>query len=90
MSETTDARVTPRPEQRDEPRFTENVTILLEPATRAFILGTRAIEAARSEGAVARALLESTIEYFREQHPAEYKARMDRGMEILARRAGAV
>lgn len=88
MSETTTSRVTPQAAAATEPRLTENVTILMEPATRAFILGTRAIEAARSEGAVARALLEASIEFYRDNHPQEYAARIERGTEILSRRAG--
>lgn len=89
MSDTVDTRVTPPAAVAAEPRLTENVTILMEPATRAFILGTRAIEAARSEGAVARALLESSIEFYRDNHPAEYASRVARGTEILERRAAA-
>lgn len=86
MTEASGVRVTPRA-TGGEPRLTENVTILLEPLTRAFILGTRAVEAARSEGAVARALIESAIDFYREQHPEEFKARAERGAEILRRRA---
>lgn len=84
MSETTStARVAPAAET---PRMTEHLSLLVTPETRAFLLGSKQADNARSEGTVARSLLLDAIESFRLAAPEQYAARVKAGRRELARR----
>ena len=84
MTEQTAARVAP---PADEPQLTEHVHVLMTPHMRAFLLGSKVRDGARSVGAVARGLLEDAITAYADQHPAEYELRIELGRGELARRA---
>lgn len=86
MPNPTSSRVSPT---APDPELTENVTVLMTTEMRAFLLGTRAVEGARSEGAVVRALLEDAISAYRDQHPRQYATNAARGTQILTARAKA-
>jgi len=85
MSETT-ARVAPAAEG---PRLTEHVNVLMTEDMRAFLLGSKVRDAARGEGAAARALLEAVIGAYADAHPGEYELRVELGRAALAERAAA-
>lgn len=78
------ARVAPAAEG---PELTEHVNVLMTEETRAFLLGSKITDAARSEGAVARALLADAIRSFEIAAPAQYAERIELGRQELARRA---
>jgi hypothetical protein len=85
MSETTSAaRIAPAAET---PQMTEHLSLLVTPEMRAFLLGSKQADNARSEGTVARALLDDAIEAFRRGEPGQYAARLKAGRRELARRA---
>jgi hypothetical protein len=86
MTDTTEARVAPAAETAE---LTEHVNVLVTPRMRAFLLGSKIRDEARSEGAAARALLQDAIGDYADQHPAEYELRLEIGEEELARRRGA-
>lgn len=85
MTDKTEARVAPAVEG---PTLTEQLNFLITPELRAFLLGSRVIDNARSEGVVARQLLETAIAGFRRKHgDAAYAERVAAGQEELSRRA---
>lgn len=88
MSETgkmEQARIAPAAEG---PSLTEQLNFLVTPETRAFLLGSRVLDNARSEGVVARQLLEMSIAGFRAAHGQEaYDQRVSAGVDELRRRA---
>lgn len=85
MTETTEteARVAPAAE---ESTLTEHVNVLVTPETRAFLLGSKIRDGARSEGAVARALLDRAIYAVHATHARDYAERVALGEAELARR----
>lgn len=84
MTEQNTARVAPAAEA---PMLTEHVNVLMTEETRAFLLGSKFADQARSEAAVARALLEDAIARYAEDAPHEYAARVKDGRQELVRRA---
>lgn len=86
MNDTTEARVAPAAQG---PELTEHVNVLMTEETRAFLLGSKQLDRARSEGAVARALLLDAIESHRTAAPEDYERRLTAGRAILAERAAA-
>ena len=85
MTDTT-ARVAPA---APRPQLTEHVNVLMTEDMRAFLLGSKARDGARGEGAAARALLEDAIATYADQHPTEYELRVELGRAALAERAAA-
>ncbi|HYD28902.1 hypothetical protein [Brevundimonas sp.] len=87
MTNETEARVAPAAEPA---LLTEHVNVLMTEETRAFLLGSKIADGARSEGAVARALLEDAIESYRTSAVlnAEYDRRIKLGRAELIKRAG--
>jgi hypothetical protein len=84
MTETTSAvRVAPAAEGA---ALTEHVNVLMTPDMRAFLLGSKIIDQARSEGGVARSLLADAIESFRLAAPEQFAERVKRGRDELDRR----
>lgn len=83
MTDSTTARVAPA---ADSPLLTEHVNVLMTEETRAFLLGSKVADGARSEGAVARALLETEIDAYAGRHPQEYERRVALGRAELIRR----
>lgn len=84
MTTQTEGRVAPAAEAA---QLTEHVNVLMPGETRAFILGSKLADGARSEGAVARALIDDAIEAYRDSRPAEYTRRCELGRQELERRA---
>jgi hypothetical protein len=84
MTDTSEARVAPAAESAE---LTEHVNVLVTPEVRAFLLGSKIADDARSEGAVARALLERAIYASKTVHAREYARRVELGRQELARRA---
>lgn len=84
MTDETTARVAPAAEPA---QLTEHVNVLMTEETRAFLLGSKIRDNARSEGAVARELLEDAIGTFRDRHPQEADLRSELGQKELVRRA---
>lgn len=84
MTDETTARVAPPAES---PLLTEHVNVLMTEETRSFLLGSKIADGARSEGGVARALLESAITRYAEDWPVEYRARVHAGRIELTRRS---
>lgn len=80
----TNVRVAPA---ADGPELTEHVNVLMTEDMRAFLLGCKIVDRARSEGAVARVLLADAIGQFRRLDERQYELRVARGREELARRA---
>lgn len=85
MTEQTAARVAPAAEPA---LLTEHVNVLMTEQTRAFLLGSKIRDEARSEGAVARNLIEDAIGSYADRYPDEYALRLDIGRAELVRRAG--
>lgn len=81
---TTERRVAPA---ADGPELTEHVNVLMTEETRAFLLGSKIVDRARGEGAVARSLLRDAIESFRLAAPEQYDERVRQGRVELAQRA---
>lgn len=86
MTNETRARVAPAAEG---PQLTEHVNVLMTEETRAFLLGSKIVDTARSEAAVARSLIEESVARFAETYPAAHARRLRAGREELARRADA-
>jgi hypothetical protein len=86
MTEQTAARVAPAAEG---PELTEHVNVLMTEDTRAFLLGSKIADGARSEAAVARALLDNAIERFAAEDGCEMDRRMEIGRAELVRRTAA-
>lgn len=84
MTDTTEARVVPA---ADSPELTEHVNVLVTPETRAFLLGSKIADGARSEAAVARALIGQAVLAFRAVSADEYARRVELGRAELLRRA---
>jgi hypothetical protein len=85
MTEQTEARVAPAAEPA---LLTEHVNVLMTEETRAFLLGSKIRDGARSEAAVARNLLEDSIGTYADRYPDEYALRAELGRAELTRRAG--
>lgn len=84
-NETTPARVAPAAEPA---QLTEHVNVLMTEETRAFLLGSKSVDGARSEAAVARALLEEAVSRFAAEYGlTRYNERVSIGRRELARRA---
>lgn len=83
---TTETRVAPVAEPR---LLTEHVNVLMTEETRAFLLGSKIADEARSEGSVARTLLDAAVYVYRRGHAAEYDRRVALGRGELARRGSA-
>lgn len=83
MTEQTAPRVAPA----SAPQLTEHVNVLMTEDSRAFILGSKIADEARSEAAVARALIDDSIAVWAEEQPTEYKRRVALGRAEMARRA---
>lgn len=83
MTNETRARVAPAAEPA---QLTEQISLLVDEETRAFLLGSRQADSARSEGAVARVLLTDAIESFRLAAPEEHRRRVTLGRDELERR----
>jgi hypothetical protein len=86
MTDTNAARVAPAAEG---PQLTEHVNVLMTDSTRAFLLGSKIVDGARSEAAVARALIDDAICDFTASNAAEYERRVEIGRAELARRSAA-
>jgi len=86
MTNETEARVAPAAEPA---LLTEHVNVLMTEETRAFLLGSKIADGARSEGAVARALLEDAIRSFELAAPDHYAKRIELGRAELTKRATA-
>jgi len=86
MTNETTARVAPAAEPA---LFTEHVNVLMTEETRAFLLGSKIRDAARSEAAVARNLLEDAIGTYADRYPNEYELRLEIGRAELVRRTSA-
>ncbi len=84
MTETTEARVAPA---APAPQLTEHVNVLMTADMRAFLLGSKRRDGARSEAAVARELIEQAIGSYADVHPAEYELRIELGRTELTERA---
>lgn len=86
MTNETPGRVAPAAEPA---LLTEHVNVLMTEETRAFLLGSKIADSARSEGAVARSLLEDAIESYRTSSvlSLEYDRRVALGRAELAKRA---
>jgi hypothetical protein len=80
MTEQTTARVAPPAEGA---QLTEHVNVLLTEETRAFLLGSKQADGARSEGAVARALLVDAIRSYELAAPDAYAERVQIGRVLL-------
>jgi hypothetical protein len=85
-TDTNEARVAPAAESAE---LTEHVNVLVTPEVRAFLLGCKIKDSARSEGMVARALIAGAIQHYRAAAPGAYDARVSAGMAELARRRAA-
>ncbi len=83
MTDETRARVAPAAEG---PELTEHVNVLMTCDMRAFLLGSKERDEARSEGAVARNLLADAIGAYSDLNPDEYVLRLDLGRAELTRR----
>lgn len=87
MTDTTTARVAPA---AAGPQLTEHVNVLMTEDMRAFLLGSKIVDGARSEGAVARALLdEAIVRWQGDVSTTEYRRRIELGRAALAERAAA-
>jgi hypothetical protein len=88
MSDEITGRIAPAAEPA---QLTEHVNVLMTEETRAFLLGSKIADGARSEGAVARALIEDSIQAYRTAAVLnlEYDRRVKIGRDELAKRAGA-
>jgi hypothetical protein len=82
----TNQRVAPAAETA---QLTEQLPVLMTEDMRAFLLGSKIADGARSEGAVARALLEESILAFWNANGPEYNRRMKLGRAELKRRRDA-
>ncbi len=67
--------------------LTEHVNVLMTEETRAFLLGSKIADDARSEGAVARTLLDTAVDAYRRGHVTEYARRVELGRAELVKRA---
>jgi hypothetical protein len=83
MTDTTEARVAPAAETAE---LTEHVNVLVTPEVRAFLLGSKIKDGSRSEGAVARALLDRAIYAVKVTHARDYADRVALGERELERR----
>jgi hypothetical protein len=84
MTDETPGRVAPAAEPA---LLTEHVNVLMTEETRAFLIGSKLADGARSEGAVARALLDDAINSYRLAAPAHYDERVALGRAELVKRA---
>lgn len=85
MTNETEARVAPAAEPA---LLTEHVNVLMTEETRAFLLGSKIADGARSEGAVARTLLDTAVHAYRCGHVKDYARRVELGRAELIKRAG--
>jgi hypothetical protein len=84
MSETEPARLAPR---APAAVLTEQVNLLVDHETRAFLIGSKILDNARSEASVARTLIGKAIDAYESSHPDDYAQRVTSGYAELALRA---
>lgn len=84
MTDETTGRVAPAAEPA---LLTEHVNVLMTEETRAFLLGSKIADGARSEGAIARALLDKAVYAYRCGQAHEYSRRVALGRAELIKRA---
>lgn len=80
MSENERARVAP---PMAGAVLTEQVNLLVDIETRAFLIGSKVIDNTRSEASVARVLIGAAIDEYQARNPREYQLRVQAGLQEL-------